>query len=132
MFKSFFKNGKKYIDYLMSVNFKELFVNVVILFCILVLSAFVYIPVGLVQELIRSFILVFTTFTEITSGLFNWFFNLVSLILAVFAFIYLFNKRFNDITAFKEQVKGKNEKVKIVVSDEKGEELELPKSKDDK
>ncbi len=132
MVKNFIVNLKKYVDYLMKVNFKELFVNVVILFCILVLAAFVYVPVGLVQELVRSFIVIFISFTEVSVKLFNWSFNLISLVLAVLAFIYLFNKRFSDIEFFKKQVQGKNEKLKIVVDSEKGEELELPKSKDDK
>lgn len=130
MIKNFIANLKSYVNYLMKVNFKELFVNVVILFCILVLAAFVYIPVGLVQELIRSFVVIFVSFTELSVKLFNWSFSFISLILAVVAFIYLFNKRFSDIEFFKQQVQGKNEKIKIVVDSEKGEELELPKSKD--
>lgn len=132
MIRNFIANLKSYVNYLMKVNFKELFVNVVILFCILVLAAFVYIPVGLVQELVRSFVVIFVPFTEMSVKLFNWSFSFISLILAVVAFIYLFNKRFSDIEFFKQQVQGKNEKMKIVVDSEKGEELELPKSKDDK
>ena len=56
MFKKFLKNFKNYIEYLMTVNFKELFVNVAILFCIIVLASFMFIPIDMVQELFRSLI----------------------------------------------------------------------------
>lgn len=136
--KEFFGNFKQYLDYLMTVNFKELFVNVLILFCIIVLSFFVYIPVGVVQELIRSFIVVYATFSDLALQLFNWLFLLISTILAIMLFGYLFNKRFSDIEEFKKQVKDslksdknddkKDSKIKEVNKDNK-EEFELPKKK---
>ena len=56
LFVNFKGNFKKYIDYIMSVNFGELFINVLILICILLLSTFVFVPIGMVESIIRDFI----------------------------------------------------------------------------
>ena len=71
MFKDFGKNFKNYFDYLMTVNFKELFINVVILFCIIVLAAFVFVPVGIIQDLVRSMVTLFYSFSVTGDKLFN-------------------------------------------------------------
>ena len=110
--KLFFKRAKAYIDYLMKVDFKELFVNVVILFCMIVLAAFMFIPVGIVQDVIRSFIQVFVSMPVTIGLLYNWVFYLLSFALSILAFMYLFNKRFEDLEAFKTQVKEGNTKEK--------------------
>lgn len=129
MFKKFLKNFKIYIDYLMTVNFKELFVNVAILFCIIVLASFVFIPIDMIQEFIRSLINLFVVLSETTIWLFDTFFLLVSTVFAVLAFIYLFNKRFDDMEAFKNQVKNKDSKKKSTKEDD---DFELPKAKETK
>lgn len=129
MFKKFLKNFKIYIDYLMTVNFKELFVNVAILFCIIVLASFVFIPIDMIQEFIRSLINLFVVLSETTIGLFDTFFLLVSTVFAMLAFIYLFNKRFDDMEAFKNQVKNKDSKKKSTKEDD---DFELPKAKETK
>ncbi len=94
MFKKFISNVKNYVNYLMTVNFGELFINVLILLCILVLSTFVFVPVGLVQSLIRDFILLFGSMSNLFLSIFDWVFTLISTVLAATAFIYMFNKRF--------------------------------------
>ena len=130
MVKDFGKNFKNYFDYLMTVNFKELFVNVVILFCIIVLAAFVFVPVGIVQDLVRSMVTLFYSFSVTGDKLFNIVFLLISTIGFFLAFIYLFNKRFSDIEAFKKQVKDEK-RIEKNNSDvkENVEELEMPKTK---
>lgn len=129
MFKKFLKNFKSYIDYLMTVNFKELFVNVSILFCIIVLASFMFIPIDMIQELFRSLINSFVVLSETAIGLFDTFFLLVSTVVAILAFIYLFNKRFDDMEAFKNQVKNKDSKKKSTKEDD---DFELPKAKETK
>lgn len=132
MVKDFLKNGKEYINYLMKVNFKDLFINTIILLCIIVLSSLIYIPIGFLEDLIRSFIVVFTPFSGIPAMLYYWFFKLLEYVSCLIAFMFLFNKRFEDLEAFKEQVNGKEGR-KIVIKNEKTkqveEELELPKTK---
>lgn len=129
MFGKFKVNFKKYFDYLMTVNFGDLFVNVLILLCIIVLSTFLFIPVGLVESLIRDFILLFIDLPSIVLSIYAWLFTLISSVLAFLAFVYLFNKRFDDIEAFKKQLKEKPV-TKEVNNNE--EELVLPKTKEKK
>ena len=114
----------------MTVNFKELFINVVILFCIIVLAAFVFVPVGIIQDLVRSMVTLFYSFSVTGDKLFNIVFLLISTIGFFLAFIYLFNKRFSDIEAFKKQVKDEK-RIEKNNSDvkENVEELEMPKTK---
>ena len=133
MLKKFKNNFKKYFDYLMTVNFGELFINVLILLCIILLSTFVFIPVGLIESLIRDFIILFVALPTLVLSIYSWIFNLISTILTLLVFIYLFNKRFDDIEAFKKQLKEKpqvNEGNNAKKTSE--EELELPKTKETK
>lgn len=129
MFKKFGTNVKKYVDYLMTVNFVDLFINVVVLVCILLLSLFMFVPVGMVASLLGDFITFFIEGNVIISKVIQWISSLISTVLALFAFVYMFNKRFEDLEKFKEQVENKPQnKEKINAEDE----LDLPKAKDDK
>ena len=95
--KEFFKNLKEYVAYLMKVDFKELFVNTVILICILALATFVYLPVSLVDDLILSLLTIFIQFSATLAAIYHWIFKLISFVLSVLAFMYLFNMRFKDV-----------------------------------
>ena len=128
MFKKFISNVKNYVNYLMTVNFGELFINVLILLCILVLSTFMFVPVGLVQSLIRDFILLFGSMNNLFLSIFDWIFTLISTFLAVLAFVYMFNKRFDDLDLLKKQINNKQVKEEAPKKDE--EILELPKEKE--
>lgn len=128
MFKKFISNVKNYVNYLMTVNFGELFINVLILLCILVLSTFVFVPVGLVQSLIRDFILLFGSMSNLFLSIFDWVFTLISTVLAATAFIYMFNKRFDDLDLLKKQIN--NKQVKEVEPKKEEEKIELPKEKE--
>ena len=125
LFKDFFKNLKEYVSYLMKVNFKELFVNTIILVCILVLSTFAYVPVGLLDDLIFNFIKIFVTMPVLVTQIYHWIFNLLGFALALCAFAYMFNLRFKDV---KE--KGLDNKVEITKKGESKVTLDLPKQKD--
>lgn len=128
MFKKFISNVKNYVNYLMTINFGELFINVLILLCILVLSTFVFVPVGLVQSLIRDFILLFGSMSNLFLSIFDWVFTLISTVLAATAFIYMFNKRFDDLDLLKKQIN--NKQVKEVEPKKEEEKIELPKEKE--
>lgn len=130
MLKKFGVNLKKYCEYLMTVNFVDLFINVLILVCILALSSFVFMPVGLLKTLIRDFILLFAEVNGLFLSIFDWIFTLISTILTAFAFVYMFNKRFEDLDAFKKQLKEKPQN--NTNAEEDKEELVLPKTKDSK
>ncbi len=128
-FNKFKVNFKKYIDYLMTVNFGELFINVLILLCIIVLSTFIFVPVGLIESLIRDFLSLFITLPSAVLSVYAWVFTLISTVLSFLAFVYLFNKRFEDMDAFKKQIANK-QPVQSVKKDE--DVLELPKAKEHK
>lgn len=135
LFKNFIKNVKNYVDYIMKVNFRELFINVVILLCIVILSALVFAPVELVRDIIRSFIVIYTPFDGTISLLYNWVFYLLSSIIFVITFMFLFNKRFANMDMFKKQVaedldKTKNSDNKSKEKEsKKDDDLDLPKTK---
>lgn len=128
MFKKFVSNVKNYVNYLMTVNFGDLFINVLILLCILVLSTFIFVPVGLVQILIRDFILLFGSMNNLFLSIYDWIFTLISTILSVMAYIYMFNKRFDDLDLLKKQLDNKH--VKEVEPKKDEEIIELPKEKE--
>lgn len=129
MIKNFLSNLKKYFDYIMTVNFGELFINVLILLCILLLSTFVFVPIGLIEGLLRDFIQLFAVLPNLFLNIYSWIFTLISTICSFLAFIYLFNKRFEDIEGLKKQINNKAP-VKEVKKEE--EKLELPKAKNEK
>ena len=130
MLIDFKKNLKQYIDYLMSVDFGELFINVLILICILLLSTFLFVPVGMIESIIRDFINLFGDLPNLFHSIYSWLFTVISTIISALAFVYMFNKRFEDIEAFKKQMKEKPEEKEI--KKDKEEELELPKAKNSK
>lgn len=133
MLKNFKDNFKKYFDYLMTVNFGDLFINVLILLCIVLLSTFVFIPVGLIESVIRDFVLLFVDMSTMVLSIYDWIFTLLSTIFSLLAFIYLFNKRFEDIEAFKQQFNNKKRSDNSVKNDEPTKDsIELPKVKDHK
>jgi hypothetical protein len=88
-----------------------------------------FVPVGMVASLLGDFITFFIEGNVIISKVIQWISSLISTVLALFAFVYMFNKRFEDLEKFKEQVENKPQnKEKINAEDE----LDLPKAKDDK
>ena len=125
MLKKFWKTLKDYVNYLMKVDFKELFINTIILICLVILAAFVYIPIGLVQDLIRNLLSIFINMGGIFGLIYTWLFSLIGAIAAILAFIYLFNKRFDSIK--NESNKESSNKKE---SKEKEEDLDLPKVKE--
>lgn len=136
LLKDFIKNLKSYVNYLMSVNFKDLFINTVIILCIVVLSGIVYVPIGIVEDLIRSFVLIFGSLSGKVAMVYNWSFDLISAVCFIITFMFLFNKRFEDIENLKEQISGKDEIPKKSneksnkKSSKKDDELDLPKTKE--
>ena len=122
--KKFGKNVKEYLKYIAGLKLGELLVNFVVLIILIIISAFIYIPVGVVFDLIRSFFNVFFIEHVIVSSLYTWFVGLVSAVLAFAVFVYLFNNRCESMRNNGEVDKSGK---KVKVSEE--EELELPKQK---
>ncbi len=126
---NFFKNLKPYGKYIMKVDFKSLFANTIILLCMMIIAAFAYVPVGIVEDLIRSIIVIAISFDGVFALIFAWIFRLIGALCSIYVFMWLFNYRFNyienDVTdPFKGNV-SKKEK-----ANEAEEDLELPKVKE--
>ncbi len=125
--KKFFPTLKKYINYLMKVGYKELFINTVIIFCLIVLSAFVYVPINLVQDFVKETLQLFFGFGDVFSVVYYYLFKVLSAICAILAFMWLFNKRFETMETKTEGSDGNKVGKKII--DSKGDSFDLPKTK---
>lgn len=133
MIKEFLKNLKQYLNYLMKVGFGDLFIQFIILVIILVLACFVCVPISLIQDIVVSFM----DFggQAISDGLYNSInlvFKIINFVVVMAAFMYLFNKRYDDVKKMEEDLK-KQEKVKKKtdndVKKQKPEDIDLPKEK---
>ena len=109
LMKNFGSNVKKYVDYIMKLGFGELFIQFLILVIILVLACFVYVPVGLVQDLIWNIVNIAGNMSVIVFNVYNVIFGVISFILAALAFMYLFNKRYDDVQKEIKEQKNKKE-----------------------
>lgn len=121
MFVNFYKNLKDYIDIIIKLNFGELFVYALELILITVLSLLMYIPVGLIEDLVRTVCVTAAPDAVILITIVNIIFKVISLGVFVFIFIYLFNGRYSDL---KKDIKEKKEKAAKQIDD-----IELPNMK---
>ena len=76
--KKFGKNLKEYLKYIAGLKLGELLINFVVLVILIAIASFVYIPVNVVFDLIRSFISVFLEEHILISSLYTWLVGLVS------------------------------------------------------
>ncbi len=95
LLKDFLYNLKMYFKFVAKLGFKDLFLNILLLFFLLILGAFAYIPVGLVSDLIRTFLSSFVSFNDIVGALYDWFFAVIAAVCSILLFAYLFNNRFD-------------------------------------
>ncbi len=136
MFKDFLKTGKKYLDYLMGLNFAELMVNILEIVGLAVLAILAYIPLGLFQDLIYEVIRMMLGTSETIFRWYNIIFELVTGLVAVCIFIYLFNKRYSNLEKLieKDNARARRHRNNTVDGDtakpEIKEEIDLPKKKD--
>ncbi len=125
--KDFFPTLKKYVDYLMNVGYKDLFINTVVIFCLILLAAFIYVPIGLLQDVISSTIQLLGGMSGIVSRIYYWIFNILSAVCAVLIFMWLFNKRFEHVEKqVQEKTDGKNE---VKDKEDSDDNFDLPKAK---
>lgn len=129
LIKSFLKNLKDYLGYLMKVGFGELLIQFLTLVIILLLSCFVYVPIGLIEDIIISAMgFLGQVVNDNTYLILDLVFKIISFICAMFAFIYLFNKRYDDIEKMKNDLKNKDIKESNNTK-RQNIDIELPKEK---
>ena len=137
--KEFLGNLKPYFDYIMTLGFKKLGVHFICLVLISLFALLVYLPIGLVNDFIVTFLgSLFGNVPNIIYGILEIITELVSLVCSFLFFMYMFNQRYKDV--YKDEIlnSGKDEKEEKVNqmnlnnrNDEKIElpELDLPKKK---
>lgn len=126
---NFFKNLKEYGKYLMKVDFKALFANTIILLCMVIIAAFAYVPVGILEDLVRSLLTMFVHFEGLFALIFAWVFRVIGALCSIYVFMWLFNYRYNyvenDVTDPFNGSIAKKDKAKV-----EEENLDLPKVKE--
>lgn len=129
MFSDFCKNIKEYIKIIVQLNLKDLFLYTLALILLIVIAGLVYLPIGLIKEIIISFIIIFVHMSDFAFNLFDWLFLLIQSVAFVFVFVYIFNTRYEKISfedTSKDEVKKKEKKEDKNTDDE---EVVLPKVK---
>lgn len=138
MIKSFGKNVKSYIDYIMTLGFKDLFRHFISLLVVILFALIIYIPIGLLSDLIintiGSLVVNAPTIVYVIVGLV---FDLIGLIAFIICFMYMFNRRYETVYKVEINKKGiSNNQInytEIKVKEEKNiveeSSIELPKEK---
>ena len=140
LYSNFLYNAKMYIKYITKVGFGELFLDVLILLLIAVLASFAYVPVAMIEDILRSIITSFVSFNTVSASLFNALFRIVGACSTITLFVYLFNQRYDFKNEEVVPIKGtytlkRNDEISIKErdkNDKKDEDVELPKVKEGK
>ena len=139
MIKNFLSNVKSYIDYIMTLGFKDLFRHFISLVVVILIALIVYIPIGLVRDfVIESFGSLVTNPPIVVITIIGIIFDAISIVCAVLCFMYMFNQRYKDV--YKDEIlnagkEDKKDKINPVDLNKKIEqkielpELDLPKKK---
>ena len=140
LYSNFLYNAKMYLKYIAKVGFGELFIDILILLLIAVLASFAYVPVAMIEDILRSIITSFVSFNKVGASLYNALFIAVGACSSITLFVYLFNQRYdfknNEVVPMKGTYTLKrNDEISVKEKDKddkKEEEVELPKVKEEK
>lgn len=115
---------KQYIDAIMKMNFGELLLHFIELLILLLIASFLYIPIGLLKDMLFS---IFAFFTFSASDTLNLVVDLIikvcSFIASLYCFLYMFTKRYEELK--KEKKKDSS----FTQNQSFAEEIDLPKEK---
>lgn len=133
--KKFGSNIKTYIGYVATLDFKGLGIHFVSLLLLIFISLLMYIPIGLVEDFIITILTGLGSVPVIIYTILDIIVELISLLAAIYVFIFIFNKRYTDVYVDEMNGKGKEKKEEVKTYDNKVEqkielpELDLPKKK---
>ena len=133
--KCFVNNIKKYFGYIATLGFKDLGRHFLSLLLLIFISLLAYIPVGLVGDFIITMITSVGNVPSIIYSIVDIVIELISLIAAVYLFIFIFNRRYTEVYVDEMNGKGKEKKEEVKIYDNRVEqkielpELDLPKKK---
>ena len=130
--KKFFKVAKNYINYIMKLGFKELFVNFIELIILVVISMILLFPVDVVKELLFKIVLVFIGSSDTIYKIYDIIFTIIEAFVCIGFFIYMFNKRYEDIDKIRNNrdsmlLKKEEEKTIFQKKNVEDNNIELPK-----
>ena len=111
-FDLFKKNIKVYIDYIMTLDFKKLGIHFFSLVFIIFIGLLVYLPIGLISDSLIQGLGIIPNIPVIVFSIIDWIFVLVSFVVFVCVFVYMFNRRFEEVYA-KEINDEMNKEVKL-------------------
>ena len=137
MIKKFLSNVKSYIDYIMTLGFKDLFRHFISLVVVILIALIVYIPIGLVRDfVIESFGSLVTNPPIVVITIIGIIFDAISIVCAVLCFMYMFNRRYSEV--YKDEITKNKSNNEVKYSDINAKEeikienensIELPKEK---
>lgn len=133
--KSFGKNIKTYLGYIATLGFKDLGRHFLSLLLLIFISLLAYIPVGLLGDFVITIITGIRNVPVVIYTIVDIVIELLSLLAAVYLFIFMFNKRYTEVYVDEMNGKGKEMKEEVKVYDNRVEqkielpELDLPKKK---
>ena len=139
-FVNFGYNVKMYFKYISKVGFKELLFDTIILLCMIVIAGFAFVPVDLLEDIIRGLVEAFVDFNAVGGAVFTWVFNVIATFCSIILFIILFNGRYdfknNKVVPIEGSVVLKREDDlnpdKEKEESPENKENELPKEKEEK
>lgn len=138
--KKFFKNLKDYLGYIMKVGFIDLLIQFISLVILLVLSCFICVPIGLIQDVVISAVSMGSAVNDKIYNIIDLVFKIINFVSVMIGFMYLFNKKYDNVQKMKEELMQEEDKKKNMGSENKydssvkdiEEDMELPKENEDK
>ena len=133
--RDFIKNIKNYLGYIATLGFKDLGIHFLSLLFLIFISLLAYVPVGLVRDFIVTIVNGISNVPLIVYTILDILTQLISLIFAVYLFIFMFNKWYAEVYVDEMSGKGKEKKEEVKEYNNKVEqkielpELDLPKKK---
>ena len=130
--KSFFKNLKDYLSYIMKVGFGDLLIQFISLLILLLLSCFICVPIGLIQDIVISAVSLGNAVGDKTYNLIDLAFKIINFVSVMICFMCLFNKKYDNVQKMKDELKKQEEEKNNEKHDDNAgsiqEDVELPKT----
>lgn len=127
LIKDFCGNLKTYFEYIMTLGFKELGIHFISFILVIFFALLVYLPIGLVFDVLISIINAMSsslpTFVYEILAIIE---ELICIICSFFAFMYLFNKRYDDVYKTEIANAGSDNVKESDNVSKKDDDIELP------
>lgn len=138
--KKFLQVLKNYLNYVMKASFKDLLIYFLELMILVVISLLLLFPIEVIRSFLYQLILLFSNPQATFYQIYNIIMYLVGAFVSFCFFIYMFNKRYEDIEKIRSKSEDRVSRVYKNTENEDGtvrrqvieEELDLPKKAEKK